>query len=631
MEPSNRVLVFGALSAAILTIVTAYAATYTPAMPSSAPPASAFATTAQSGTTSATLMASGKAGRTILPRDPVVQTRFNRFIVRYKAGSASARSSTTVLGAMSAAATRAGIAGVAVQDNGATAALGLQYMRRLGVGADLVRLSRSLSQSEADAFLAQLRADPTVEYAQPDYLKQALAFAPNDPYYGLQWHYTYAGSGIQAPGAWGTSTGTGVVVAVIDTGYLDHADLNANILPGYDFIVDTDVSGDGDGRDPDAHDPGDWYGFSASSFHGTHVGGTVAAVTNNGLGVAGVAFNAKVEPVRVLGHGGGYTSDIADGIVWASGGTVAGIPANANPAEVINMSLGGGYACSSDPVTQSAIDGANSRGTIVVVAAGNSNDDASHYTPAGCKGVVAVGANGSDGGRSYFSNYGPAVTISAPGGNATSGSDPDDRWIWSLGNTGVHEPDPSPAGDAVVGMIGTSMASPHVAGVVALMQSAAVAAGRPPLTLVQVRSVLRSTATPWTLVPPANKPQGPGVVNAAAAVQAATQPIPPDTGTLIVNRVPLTGQSGSAGETVLYKIVVPAGRSSLSLRTYGGSGDVSIYMARDRFATPSSYDMKSVKPGNSEAVFVTTPAAGTYYLLVVGETAFGGLSVLGTD
>lgn len=628
MQSSTRVLVVGALSAAVLAAVTAFAATYTPAIPPAAPsgmrPATAFAASY------ATMVTSGKAGRTVLPRDPVAQTHFNRFIVRYRPGSASARTTSTILGAVNAAATRAGIAGVAVQDNGATAALNVQYMRRLSVGADLVHLSRSLSQSEANAFLAQLRADPTVEYAQPDYVEQALAFTPNDPYYGLQWHYSNPWAGIDAPDAWGIATGTGVVVAVIDTGYLDHSDLNANIVPGYDFIIDTNTSGDGDGRDPDAHDPGDWFRGSPSSFHGTHVSGTVAAVTNNGLGTAGVAFNAKIEPVRVLGHGGGYISDIADGIVWASGGTVASVPANANPAEVINMSLGGGYACSSDPVMQTAIDSANSRGTIVVVAAGNSNDDASNYTPAGCKGVITVGANGSDGARSYFSNFGPAVTISAPGGNATSGSDPEDRWIWSLGNTGTQSPDPSPAGDAVVGMIGTSMASPHVAGVVALMQSAAIAAGRPPLTLTQVRSVLRSTATPWTLIPPANKPQGPGIVNAAAAAQAATQPIPPDIGTLIVNRVPLTGQSGSAGETVLYRIVVPAGRSSLSLRTYGGTGDVSIYTARDRIPTTSSYDMKSVKPGNSEAVFVTVPAAGTYYVLVAGETAFGGLSVLGT-
>ena len=626
MKRNTRILSIGALSAAILTALTAFAAIRvnsagTPgAMPSAI-------TSARSGTRTQGI--ASKPGRTIPLPTLVKESHFNRFIIKYKEGSAAEHATGVALSTVNAAAMRAGVAGIAIQDNGKRAALSLQYLRKLAVDADLIRLSRGLDQVEADALLAQLRADPTVQYAQPDYRKQALVFTPNDFYYRLQWHYSQPNVGIEAPGAWDISTGAGAVVAVIDTGYLDNSDLSANIVPGYDFIIDTDVAGDGDGRDPDAHDPGDWVSSHPSSFHGTHVAGTIAAVTNNSLGVAGVAFNAKVQPVRALGHGGGYTSDIADAIVWASGGSVSGVPANATPAEVINMSLGGGYSCASDPVTQLAIDGANSRGSIVVVAAGNSNDDASYYTPAGCKGVITVGASGSDGARSYFSNYGPAVTVSAPGGNATSGSDPDDRWIWSLGNTGSQQPDPSPGGDAVVGMIGTSMASPHVAGVVAQMQSAAVAAGRSPLTMGQVRTLLRSTSTPWTIVPPANRAQGPGIINAAAAVYAATQDIPPDDGILLSNRIPATGQAGSSGEAVLYKLVVPTGKTSMSLRTYGGSGDVSIYMAYGHAPTTSSYDRKSVKPGNSELVSVTTPAAGTYYLLVVGEAAFGGVSVLG--
>ncbi|GAB3093459.1 S8 family peptidase [Lysobacter terrae] len=624
MKHRTRVLGAGLLATAVVTALTAFASTlsHSASAPSgfTAYPLTAFATAGASP---------AKPARTAKLPVLAQQTRFDRFIIKYKSGSPSARSSDALLQSVSAAAMRAGVAGVALQDDGKRTALSLKYLRKVSVGADLVRLSRGLDPVETDALLTQLRADPMVEYAQPDRLMQALALMPNDTYFGLQWHYTHATAGIQAPDAWGISTGAGVVVAVIDTGYLDHSDLGGNIVPGYDFISDVDVAGDGDGRDADAHDPGDWVGPYPSSFHGTHVAGTVAALTNNAKGVAGVAFNAKVQPLRVLGHGGGYISDIADAIVWASGGSVSGVPANTTPAEVINMSLGGGYSCATDPVTQGAIDSANSRGTVVVVAAGNWNDDASKYSPAGCKGVVTVGANGSDGARSYFSNFGGAVTISAPGGNAISGADPDDHWIWSLGNTGTQDPVPSPGGDAVVGMIGTSMASPHVAGVVAMMQSAAVASGHAPLTLAQVKSVLRSTATPWTVVPPINKPQGPGIVNAAAAAFAATQDIPPDQGILLTNRIPATSQTGALGETILYRLVVPAGKTSLTLRTYGGSGDVSIYMAKDRFPTTTNYDLKSVKPGNSEAVFVTKPAAGDYYLLVVAETPFAALSVLG--
>ena len=177
-------------------------------------------------------------------------------------------------------------------------------------------------------------------------------------------------------------------------------------------------------------------------------------------------------------------------------------------------------------------------------------------------------------------------------------------------------------------MIGTSMASPHVAGMVALMQSAAVGAGRAPLTPTQVKQVLQMTATPFTVAPPFNQSQGPGIANAAAAVLAATQPIPADSGTVIANRI-AASTSGAAGDAKLFKIVVPAGKTSVNLRTFGGTGNVSLYVARDRVPTTASFDRSSVKPGNSETVLITNPPAGTYYLLVVGETAFGNVSVMG--
>jgi subtilisin family serine protease len=193
---------------------------------------------------------------------------------------------------------------------------------------------------------------------------------------------------------------------------------------GYDFISDAFVANDGDGRESNAQDPGDWNtagqcppdpGAYPSSWHGTHVAGTIAAVSNNGSGVAGVAFGARVLPLRVLGRCGGYTSDIADAIVWASGGSVSGVPANSNVAKVVNLSLGGAGAC--DTTTQNAINSARTRGTVIVVAAGNENQNASNSSPANCSGVIAVASVNRSGGRAYYSNFGSVVDVAAPGGD----------------------------------------------------------------------------------------------------------------------------------------------------------------------------------------------------------------------
>ena len=199
--------------------------------------------------------------------------------------------------------------------------------------------------------------------------------------------------------------------------------LLANWLPGYDFIHDTFVSRDGDGRDPDPLDEGDWNPVigdcypgspaSYSSWHGTHVGGTIAAVSDNGIGVAGVAFGASIQPVRVLGRCGGWLSDIADGIVWASGGTVTGVPANPTPARVINMSLGGYGTCGA--TYQAAIDAAVANGAVVVVAAGNSGIDVASSRPANCDSVITVAASDRGGSLAWYSNYGSLVEVTAPG------------------------------------------------------------------------------------------------------------------------------------------------------------------------------------------------------------------------
>lgn len=417
------------------------------------------------------------------------QTSFDRFIVKYGSTTPSQVKSSL------AAAAKA-VPGPAVA---------LNRVRTLSVGGEVVSTNRALDRAEAETLMRQLAANPNVEYVEVDRIMKPL-MTPNDTHYGTYlWGLQSGAGGIKADQAWNTTSGAGVVVAVVDTGYTDHSDLVANILPGYDFISNTRVSADGDGRDADAHDPGDANRNSGSSWHGTHVAGTVAAVGNNSKGVIGGAYGAKVVPVRVLGKGGGYTSDIVDGVTWASGGSVAGVPANANPAEVINMSLGGSGSCSS--TWQAAIDGAVARGTTVVVAAGNSNADTAGFSPASCNNLVAVAATNKSGTRASYSNYGSKIDVAAPGGDSPDCT----TLIVSTGNSGAK----TPGTENYLCMAGTSMASPHVAATVALMQSVAST----PLTPAQVESILKSTLRAF---PGSNdKPIGNGIVDAAAAVSAA--------------------------------------------------------------------------------------------------------------
>lgn len=423
------------------------------------------------------------------------QQLHDRFIVKYKNGTSAAASTAEMQKSLTAAANRAG------------KSVGLQRMRRLGTGADLIRAARKMDRVEADRFMRQLAADPNVEYVEVDRLLKPV-LTPNDPSYSQQWGFQDADAGIRANTAWDVATGTGTIVAVLDTGITNHSDLNANVLAGYDFISDTFVSRDGDGRDSDASDPGDWNSDASqcdvtnSSWHGTHVAGTVAAVTNNSKGVAGTAFGAKVVPARVLGRCGGYTSDIADAIIWASGGSVSGVPNIATRADVINMSLGGGGAC--DTTTQNAINGAVSRGTTVVVAAGNSNADARNFSPASCNNVVNVASVTSSSARSSFSNYGTLIDVSAPGSS-----------ILSTLNSGTQ----GPSTENYASYSGTSMASPHVAGVVALMQSRRKALGLALLTPAEVESTLKSTA--YALAGACSGGCGSGIVDARKAVDSA--------------------------------------------------------------------------------------------------------------
>jgi len=395
----------------------------------------------------------------------------------------------------------------------------LTYLRQMSGGAHVYRLPQAAAAAALTGLTAGLEALPEVEYAEPDQIMTIQA-TPNDPYYNTMWNYftpSPGNYGVNLPPAWDITKGSAsTVVAVIDTGLLPHPDLAGRILPGYDFIADLPTANDGDGRDADASDPGDWVVKDEcgpgskpnnSSWHGTHVAGTIAANTNNGLGVAGVNWNAKILPVRVLGKCGGYISDITDGMRWSAGLSVPGVPANPTPAHVLNLSLGGYGACGS--TYQNAINSITAKGKTIVVAAGNSGDQVSNYRPANCSGVITVAATNRNGSRALYSNYGAAVEISAPGGEGAGLNDP--NGIRSTLNDGAT----IPGGYTYSTYNGTSMATPHVAGIVSLMYGL-----KPSLTPLEALAALQNTATAFPAGSTCSTANcGRGIANAAAALQ----------------------------------------------------------------------------------------------------------------
>lgn len=389
-----------------------------------------------------------------------------------------------------------------------------RLIRRVATGAHVVRLEQSRSLGELDAVLRDLINDPDVEFVEPD-LRVFPALVPNDPLYASQWSLQELAGGIRADLAWDSTLGTGLVVAVLDTGIRPHSDLVANLLPGYDFVSDTFMGNDGNGRDADPSDPGDGVAAGgcgsgvpsedeASSWHGTHVAGIVAARGLNGQGIAGVAPEAGLLPLRVLGRCGGYTSDVTDAIYWAAGYAVAGVPNNPNPARVINLSLSSSVQASCSQTYANAIDQARAAGAVVVTAAGNRNTNADLYPPGNCPNAFTVAASNRSGGRADYSNYGSLVDVAAPGGSMRFLDDP--GGILSTANNGSQ----APAGDSFVYYQGTSMAAPHVAGVAALLFAA-----KPAALAEEVEDLLRASARPF---PAACNGCGAGIVNADLAV-----------------------------------------------------------------------------------------------------------------
>ncbi|MDR2872961.1 MAG: S8 family serine peptidase [Xanthomonadaceae bacterium] len=584
----------------------------------------------------------------------------NRLVIKYNTGRLAANNLTAKLNVVTTAASRANLMqmNTVAAAQGAAAPLTAERLRVTALGHDVIRLSRHLTRAEQDKLLAQLKVDPSVASVSFSYRIRRIgdplkidikspvtapqAAAPNDPHFAAyQWHFRATDGGLNLLPAWDYSTGEGVVVAVIDTGILpQHPDMPVNVLEGYDFISDAAVSGRGtDDRVPGGIDIGDWVvadecgpGEPAedSSWHGTHVAGTIAQATNNGIGGVGMAYNAAILPLRALGHCGGWEDDITDAIVWASGGHVDGVPDNRNPADVINLSLGGGGACSQREFYQSSIDAAVANGSVVVVAAGNENVNAANTSPSSCDNVIVVGSNRITGGRASYSNYGAAVDISAPGGGGYDdrGNGGWDGYVVQLGYDGRTTNDSG--NPTYMGMAGTSMAAPHVAGTVALIQSALAMAGKTPLTPAEMEALLKRTARPFPVSIPANTPIGAGIVNPKAALEKALEePCEGDgcgpRAIVLTNKVDVM-VAGAAGSETLYRFEAEADKT-LSIMTLGGTGDVSMYASFGQVPTASAYDVKSARPGNNETIRFAPARAGTYYIRLVGTAGYANVTL----
>ncbi len=467
----------------------------------------------------------------------------------------------------------------------------LRAVREIHDRLDVVQLDAPLAGAALRRVVAQLGSDLAVKYAEPDRIRYALG-VPNDPRFVAgsdangqwegQWYLNdptpTVPAAIGATTAWDSATGAPYIIAIIDSGVdYTHPDLGlygsgGKLLPGRDFVCnDAGVdctstatgntfveANDGDGWDADATDPGDWLTAAdvatgglcpgeglgpnkdqatPSTWHGTRVAGIAGAITNNGVGVAGVAPGAYLLPIRVLGKCQGYMSDIVAGMYWAAGLTTTdttSFPANAYPAQILNLSLGGTGTCTQ--TEQDAVNTILQNSHLIVAAAGN--DGGPMLAPANCTGVIAVAGirhTGTKVGYSNVSTTAAAITIAAPAGNCVN-LNTDHPWtlpclysIETTSNDGLTTPDTDPthafytyavmtpgySGNILnEGTVGTSFAAPIVSGVAALMIEA-----NPNLTAVQLTARLQASATPFPVPTPA--PAG-GVCHVAALTTDST-------------------------------------------------------------------------------------------------------------
>jgi serine protease len=471
----------------------------------------------------------GQAFAQSLAPTPAVQS----LIVQLKPAAADTRESTQALSGLALEQRRQRSSeriSTVVRDS----RLGLQRHGEINAQHHMLRLNAPLQGQALEAAIQRLAQHPDVLSVEPDVRFKRKA-VPNDTSYGTQWHLQsasqFAGA-LNATTAWDTTTGSAAVtVAVLDTGArFSHPDLAGRLLPGYDMISEVEYANDGNGRDADASDPGDWVSssdisrnralFSScaiedSSWHGTFIAGQISAATNNATGVAGVSWNGRILPMRISGKCGALLSDILDGMRWAAGLSVVGLPINPNPARIINLSFGGSSACT--PSYQSVIDEVTAAGVLVVVAAGNESGPLTR--PADCRNVLAVGAVQQNGLKTSYSNTGANMGLMAPGGSSAA-------QLFSTDNNGTQ----GPATDGYGFKQGTSFSAPLAAGVAALMLSV-----NPALTPAQLVAYLRETVRPHVSL--AGAPTclatgsgvcncttatcGPGLLDAQKAVQRA--------------------------------------------------------------------------------------------------------------
>ena len=509
--------------------------------------------------------------------------------------------------------------------------------RRRRLGAALEKAGRFSDEEmrarwETLLTIKQLRRDPAILYAEPNYRLRTLA-TPNDAIYPIQWHYPL----INLPAAWDTTTGeSSVVVAVVDTGILGgHPDLAGQMVEGYDFVSDPRNSADGDGIDPDPEETGSSTG--ASVFHGTHVSGTVAAAGNNGIGVAGAAYTARIMPLRALGSDGSGTSyDVDQAVRYAAGLANDSGRVPTSRADIINLSLGGPLASAASRELFREVTDA---GVVVVAAAGNEASAAPIY-PAAYEPIIAVSAVDLQRRLAPYSNTGAHIDIAAPGGNNSQDLNGDgypDGVLSTGGNrssTGVSF--------EYSFLSGTSMAAPHVAGVLALMKSV-----NPDLSPQDIDALLSLGELSDDLGVEGRDDQfGYGLVNAQRAVLAALEAggtSPADNPRLIASTATLNFASGTSvldlalenggkGELTLGEITVSAPWLAVAPAEVdtGGLGVYRVSVERDKL-DPGVYEgaITAISSVNTVTVRVLVSVGGedgvadvgvVYVLLLDNET-----------